>query len=286
MTSIAMPLIEDLAANNNDKYGMLPLKFTWFEGQIAGHNPTMVKDGKRQLGMVKESGNGDKILKPAQDGKRGEREVQFYHDVFVSGMNDPSLNDLRRLLPNFFGTRKIEIEAQESLFLVLEDVTCTFSLPASIDIKIGKQTFGPDATEAKKLKEIETNPVQGTLGYRVLGYRIAEQEDNTFKKDPKWRSEENRMISAVQEFFDQAHDVHIIKEQLLEKLGHIKKVAGKRRFHMYSSSILIVYENDRNCEQNVDVRMIDFSHVHPGMGLPDDNYLFGLNRLIETIEEL
>ena len=36
----------------------------------------------------------------------------------------------------------------------------------------------------------------------------------------------------------------------------------------------------------VDVRMIDFAHVFSGEGVPDENYLFGLNNLISSFQSL
>ncbi|VDM82809.1 unnamed protein product [Strongylus vulgaris] len=79
----------------------LPPSYEWFADQIAGHHPSVIKNGKREigasysnviytsnaramklrkmsvLGILKQNGS-DKVLKPKQDGLRGECEVNVY----------------------------------------------------------------------------------------------------------------------------------------------------------------------------------------------------------------
>ncbi|TMS38862.1 hypothetical protein L596_005491 [Steinernema carpocapsae] len=51
----------------------LPTAYEWFEDQIAGHHQSIVKNGERQIGFLKEL-SGNLILKLVQDGVRGECE--------------------------------------------------------------------------------------------------------------------------------------------------------------------------------------------------------------------
>ena len=59
-------------------------------------------------------------------------------------------------------------------FLVLDDITEGFELPTVMDIKVGKQTWGPDATEAKKAGE--ASKYVGTKG--PYGFRLVFDREN------------------------------------------------------------------------------------------------------------
>uniref|UniRef100_A0A1I7TQ26 Antitoxin n=1 Tax=Caenorhabditis tropicalis TaxID=1561998 RepID=A0A1I7TQ26_9PELO len=54
----------------------LPDEYQWFSDQIAGHHPSVIKNGKREIGLLKIPGSQE-ILKPKQDASRGEKEVSF-----------------------------------------------------------------------------------------------------------------------------------------------------------------------------------------------------------------
>lgn len=64
----------------------------------------------------------------------------------------------------------------------------------------------------------------------------------------------------------------------------------QRHFLFYATSLLLVYDaadllrNKERSVLNVRVRMIDFAHVCPAHGSQDSNYLEGLCKLIEIIE--
>uniref|UniRef100_A0A1I7XDA6 Stork_head domain-containing protein n=1 Tax=Heterorhabditis bacteriophora TaxID=37862 RepID=A0A1I7XDA6_HETBA len=87
----------------------LPDEYDWFAEQIAGHHPSVIKNGKREI---------------------------------------------------------------EHEFLILQDVTAPFQYPAILDIKMGRVTFDPQASAAKREKESAKYPPQKSLGFRLLGYRV------------------------------------------------------------------------------------------------------------------
>lgn len=62
----------------------------------------------------------------------------------------------------------------------------------------------------------------------------------------------------------------------------------QRHFVFYATSLLLVYDADLLRKErsvlNVRVRMIDFAHVYPAHGSQDSNYLEGLCKLIQIIE--
>lgn len=88
------------------------------------------------------------ILKP---GEAGQREVIFYEEVASSG--DSAAKELRKFIPKYFGTTDIKVGGQDLKWIVLGNATHGFAEPCIMDIKIGRQTWDPLATEEKRLSE-------------------------------------------------------------------------------------------------------------------------------------
>uniref|UniRef100_A0A183CME8 MICOS complex subunit MIC60 n=1 Tax=Globodera pallida TaxID=36090 RepID=A0A183CME8_GLOPA len=122
----------------------------WYQNQIAGHLPSVVRDGVRQIGILRERGRTDVILKLVQEGIRGEREIGFYKQfdaVFgdkqcICEPKDEEQSLLRELymfIPRFHGCRHIWLDENgpPKEFLQLEDVTETFKCPCIMDVKMG-----------------------------------------------------------------------------------------------------------------------------------------------------
>ena len=57
-------------------------------------------------------------------------------------------------------------------YLQLEDVTSKYKKPCVIDIKIGKITYDPDASEEKKRKESTKYPPLQKIGFQLRGFRV------------------------------------------------------------------------------------------------------------------
>ena len=101
----------------------------------------------------------------------------------------------------------------------------------------------------------------------------------------------------VNVFFDKTNESEMTRAVLdvfLARLKGIEEMYSKQRvFHIFGSSILFVYDasillesapSSEAINSSVVVKMIDFAHVHPANGQPDDNYNFGLANLIKTLE--
>ncbi|GAB5363331.1 hypothetical protein AAMO2058_000873600 [Amorphochlora amoebiformis] len=104
------------------------------------------------------------ILKPKIKGVRGRRELEFYTTV----ANYPLL---KGLVPDLISVVKTK-DGKE--FLELQDLTQGFSLPVIIDIKIGRRTWGPDATAAKIRSAKTKYPYQPLIGFRIVGIKRPE----------------------------------------------------------------------------------------------------------------
>lgn len=287
----------------------LPPNLEWYEDQIAGHHPSTVRNGVRQIGIIKERGKRHIILKLVQPGDRGEREVAFYRRIELaisSNINcQKQLNDvhnkntfllveLARFLPRFYGCQNIKLYEKDSPkeFLQLEDITHPFEKPCIMDIKIGKVTYDPDANEEKRIKEQSKCPFQEILGFRILGYRI-HTETEFYSKDRVWGRERTleNLQQAFEEYLIQARPIEALNilDKFIERLKAIQKwFLHQKIFHFYASSLLFVYEGHSQLPSAVDVRMIDFSHVFSVESKPqlDENYIHGLLKIIEIFQKI
>ena len=57
-------------------------------------------------------------------------------------------------------------------YLVLEDLTATFSKPSILDLKLGKRVWDDFADQEKIDRELKKYPAQETLGFRIIGMRV------------------------------------------------------------------------------------------------------------------
>lgn len=56
--------------------------------------------------------------------------------------------------------------------LLLQDLTVNYKQPCVMDLKMGTETFEPDAPEDKRLRETTKYPQQSIFGFRIVGMRI------------------------------------------------------------------------------------------------------------------
>uniref|UniRef100_A0A158PAE9 Kinase n=1 Tax=Angiostrongylus cantonensis TaxID=6313 RepID=A0A158PAE9_ANGCA len=239
----------------------LPDAYEWFAEQVAGHHPSIIKNGKREIGKL------------------------FYlsHRDLSYGWPDIQIEDvegLAVLTPRFYGIISLAIDREDHDFLILEDVTAVYRLPAILDVKMGRVTFDPLANALKQERETTKYPPQRTLGFRLLGYRMHCSDGTVVVKDKEWGKahNENTILNGLREFFSgRGADPYLISEALL-KLDRVRQwFSTQRSFHFYSSSLLFVYENDLSRPSNLQLVMIDFSHVFPANDELDTNYIHGLD---------
>ncbi|CAG5095021.1 Oidioi.mRNA.OKI2018_I69.XSR.g13993.t1.cds [Oikopleura dioica] len=254
-----------------------------------------------------------KWVKKKEKEERIQQEIH-YRQVQITKAATPEAKILRSLCPRFYGVvESSEPNAAHSAFIRLEDLTRPFRDPCICDIKMGRVTYDPDATEEKKRKESVKYPPLVNTGFQLLGCRISSDSGSTAQKlDKKWgRSlDEDQLVNiGLGKFLSSAgpyeRNILIIKG-ILERLLLIRDFfAAQTSYRFYASSLLILYEGYSPAElgsqgssdseddrwrpdkPRVDVRMIDFAHVWDGDGCNlDENYLFGLNKLILAFESL
>ncbi|KAG7355779.1 inositol polyphosphate kinase [Nitzschia inconspicua] len=193
--------------------------------------------------------------------------------------------------------------------LLLHNLTSHFSRPCVVDLKMGTETFEPDAPADKKLREKAKYPAQVEMGFRLVAMRIYNNGDTEADEDgyiyfPKTfgRSLERRdsVKRALRKFFggsDLPTHVQMNRgkaiKRILTQLNLIKKWFKDNTVFMFSaSSILLVYEGDTHADEESDIqldlgtaKMIDFGRVRRNPG-GDFGYLKGVRTLIQLLEEI
>ncbi|UMM31405.1 hypothetical protein L5515_012895 [Caenorhabditis briggsae] len=288
----------------------LPESYQWFPDQIAGHHPSVIKNGKREIGLLKIPGSHE-ILKPKQDASRGEKEVALYKllsssssvdattsssllttssDGLRNGTRMKDVNRMKGLTAKFYGMETLFVDGEDREFLVLEDVTSDYTRPAILDLKMGQVTYDPLASAAKIEKETIKYPPQATMGLRILGYRIHQCNKEVEIRDKDWGKsfDETNIQNGLSEYFSARHaDLKMVLQEALDRLQPFKEFfESQESFKFFASSLLFVYEADKTLPINLRIVMIDFSHAFESNGQRDEGYLFGIKNLEKYLNSL
>jgi hypothetical protein len=249
-----------------------------FSHQVAGH-----KSSSNMLTYMNKF-----VLKPLIKSDLFQREKTFYEQITRS-KSDLGLLNYLPFIPGYHGVLNVRSDAPERRtveYLVLEDLTLSYSLPNVMDIKIGMKTYEPSASVEKIQKEIEKYPPQATVGFRITGFKYYD----TFNE--KYTSFDKQFGRSLRKPEEIAHGLSLcfprtstgaplyrnVLRSVIEQLDKqvLSWVENQRNYCFYSSSILIVYSSDSTDSQVegkgarpnhkkalASVSMIDFAHVVP-----------------------
>lgn len=182
-------------------------------------------------------------MKKLQPPPKGSCEEKFYKAITYN----PSLKTLKSFCPKFHG---VAYNEKNEAFLKLEDLTRPFKNPCIIDIKIGRVTWDPNASEEKRSKEESKYPPLKNIGFQLLGCRVGQPSGltKTIKLDKNWgRSlNEENISDGLKLFLSGAGSIQrleLIKRELLCRLYEIQNwFSSQTFFRFYASSILILYD--------------------------------------------
>jgi hypothetical protein len=168
--------------------------------------------------------------------------------------------------------------------------------------QVGAKTYGPDASAEKAAKQDASYAgTKKPFGFSVLGMSVyhgaAKEQFRVLSKDYGKGLNKDNIEDFIKVYFDSENET-VNTNQILEiftmKLKEIQAMYSNQRvYHIYGSSLLFVYDaaallneqaSREDLENAVNVKMIDFAHVHPANGEPDDNYNTGLRNLIDLME--
>lgn len=112
------------------------------------------------------------ILKACSKPGSGPREIEFYENL-MSNMSDPSMDALRKFVPEYRGVVKIPVHGKVINFIKLKDTTHDMEEPCVLDIKIGKQTWDPNASAEQIKKGREHYKLcKESLSFCLQGFQV------------------------------------------------------------------------------------------------------------------
>ncbi|GLV34456.1 Inositol phosphate kinase 2 [Carabus blaptoides fortunei] len=221
---------------------VLPDDTVPLENQVAGH---MFEHGKSSIGMLKHK--DEFILKPITKPMCGERETRFYAELQTS--KDPILQQLKQFVPAYHGTKTIAIGGKDVTCLVLDNITKGLKEPCIIDIKIGKRTWDPLATN-DKIQNETTKYMESKrdAGFSIPGFQVRNIRDGKlykYGKDYGKKLNGNSVKEALKLFLN-AESGCLCRPLLVQLLGLLWRILHwcrtQRKLRLYSSSLLLVYD--------------------------------------------
>ncbi|KAL3660041.1 hypothetical protein V7S43_014964 [Phytophthora oleae] len=248
-----------------------------------------------------------RVLKPFQSKQRGQREADFYNRVFVSEKDSPEFVELRKFLPTYYGTMEVE-EGKETdglhsgKYLVLEDLTWGRQWPCIMDVKMGTKSYEDDAPPEKIAYEKSKFPLQGTVGFRIQGFKVFDPKKKEYVEFDKHFgrriTSENDLAPAFRNYFPPEETTKTIKllKAFLRRLDQLKAwFDGQQGMEFIASSFLFLYDGEESAKDDkdvaeayaADIRLIDFAHATQfGSPKRDEGLRTGIATLIQCFQAL
>lgn len=202
-------------------------------------------------------------------------------------------------------------------FICMEDLHAHCRMACILDVKMGRITHDPMANEQKIHEQTYKYPRLRDFGFRLLGMKNSYVTRD--KEFGKTLASQEQVFEAIESFFDPLQSCDrkcAVISRMLDILRSVLEwfeTMNNNQIRFYSSSILFVYDaalcdsvesSDLVCARlagSVRVSMIDFAHVFHSHDLQegpsrsgsatsirtseslnkDDNYLYGLRRLVK-----
>lgn len=158
--------LPNTAMTSSDK---IPSGYAIMNHQVAGHT---FQVGTDEIGMLKSIDDGS-VLKPGGSPMCAAREIKFYEQLLTT--TDPNLQVLKEFTSEFRGTQTLNVGNKAVKFIRLTDLTHGMLEPCVIDLKMGRRTWDPMATEEKKnAEEGKSNLLESSLFQFALSSQLSE----------------------------------------------------------------------------------------------------------------
>eukprot|EP00742_Colponemidia_sp_Colp-10_P001641 GILJ01001760.1.p1 GENE.GILJ01001760.1~~GILJ01001760.1.p1 ORF type:complete len:257 (+),score=14.68 GILJ01001760.1:100-870(+) len=243
---------------------------TWY--QVGGHSHHFLLDD-----------DGRRILKIAHH----PREPAFYRALATS-----EDTFLKSVVPTYFGAVDVNQPHGVQEYMALENVLAACTHPCVMDIKMGARTYGEDATEAKIAEQVAKQNASTTakLGFRVVGFCSRSSTGTVLVQGSKRQCKSitvDAVPAVLREFFTQEKKLRTeVVRHVISRLEKIKEWFSRQSsYRFYATSLLFVYDAIEG--GHMDVRMIDFAHVHEIKdGGRDEGYIQALDSLLRFLYDI
>lgn len=155
----------------------IPSGFLAMDHQVAGHT---FQVGTDEIGMLKCEDDGS-VLKPGGSQWCAAREIKFYEQLLAT--SDPAVLPLKEFTSEYRGTQTLSVGNKTVNFIKLRDLTHGMLEPCVIDLKIGRQTWDPLASDTKKeAEESKYQQCKKTVGFCIPGFQTYHISSCSYKK--------------------------------------------------------------------------------------------------------
>ncbi|XP_061612863.1 inositol polyphosphate multikinase isoform X1 [Phyllopteryx taeniolatus] len=207
--------------------------------QVAGH-----KYGVDKVGILQHPDGT--VLKQLQPPPRGPREMRFYSMVYAEDCCNPCLLELQTHLPKYYGTLSSP-DAPNDVYMKLEDVTRRFVKPCIMDVKLGRRSYDPFASQEKREQQIRKYPLMEEMGFLLLGmrvYKLCSDTVDTFDQHYGRGLLKDTIKDGLAKFFH--NGVCLRKDAVVASIRRVQNILrwfeSQRQLVFYASSLLFVYE--------------------------------------------
>jgi hypothetical protein len=260
---------------------------TVFNNRASGHSEIFLVD------------EGKKLAKPCNP-----QEAQFYLELYREPILEtvtPKFWEIRRLNVDSLGDYRRHFQTEE--FIILENLTHSFSHPCVMDLKLGTINYDVaihqiDKIRLRKLKLDVTTA--GKHGVRLSGLRVYRPHNDSYltrnsKQFGDYLHAKWQLKRAIKLFLHDGYRLRIeIVRMFIQRLTKLETaLKSQKTFRFRSSSVLFIYEGDlqNNVHINpiVDLRLIDFDHavISPEPLLEDTTGVtLGVSELIDIFKQI
>ncbi|GAA6094938.1 inositol polyphosphate multikinase isoform X1 [Tachysurus ichikawai] len=236
-------LAADNGAENKKPSDWKSRKAVPLSHQVAGH-----KYGIHKVGILQH--DDGTVLKQLQPPPRGPCEMQFYTQVFAQDCTDPHLLALQQHLPKYYGTWSTPDKPNE-LYMKLEDVAGSFTCPCIMDVKIGRKSYDPFASQEKQKEQIRKYPLMEEIGFLILGMRVYHVASGSYISHERFYGRsltKETLKTGLARFFH--NGVELRKDAISVSIHKIRNILQwferQKSLHFYASSLLFVYEGSHH----------------------------------------
>mgnify|MGYP003386860484 CR=1 FL=1 len=156
-------------------FSLIPCSITLF--LLCVHVPMILCVVIRSLG-------DSLILKPMIKPALFLRELALYEEMY--SYKSIYLPTPKSFTPEYFGVTTVQSEKNGLLpYMVLRNLSETYTRPCVMDIKMGQRTYEPTATQEKKDREVKKCKYQEEMGFRITGFKVYDIMSQSYRSFDK-----------------------------------------------------------------------------------------------------